>query len=358
MSFGSRPVASSLVLLVVAVLAGSVGGMGAQERPSSVLRKRTGPPSRTVHLDITVTPKGGGQAVAGLGAKDFRVLDDGKPREVTSFEAVDADKQPVEAILLVDSVNAAYTLVAQERIQISKFLRANGGRLALPMTLAVLTDTGLKLQPSYTRDGNVLAASLEKYTIGIREIGRSTGADGAVERLDDSLKALRTLTVYDAGRPGRKILLWVSPGWPLLSGPGVNLSAQQEEAFFHEITWVSTQLRESQTTVYAVNPLGVGESVDAAFYYAQFVDPVKKPTEVNAGNLGLQVLAVQTGGLVLNSMDVAGLLQRCVGENLAYYRISFEPPPNERWDTYHSLKVEVAGPGLTAHTSSGYYAEP
>lgn len=354
MSFASRPVASSLILLV-AVLAGSAG---AQERPSSVLRKRTGPPSRTVHLDITVTPKGGGQAVAGLGAQDFQLLDDGKPREVTSFEAVDAEKHPVEAVLLIDSVNAGYSLISQERIGIGKFLRANDGRLALPTTLAVLTDTGLKLQPSYTRDGNVLAASLDKYTIGMREIGRSTGAEGAVERLDDSLKALRTLTLYESGRPGRKIVLWVSPGWPLLSGPGVSLSARQEGMFFHEITWISTQLRESQTTLYAVNPLGVEESVEAAFYYSQFVDPVRKASKVTAGNLGLQVLAIQTGGLVLSSTDVAALLQQCVEENGAYYRVSFEPPANDPWDTYHSLKVEVEGPGLTAHTSSGYYAEP
>jgi hypothetical protein len=74
--------------------------------------------------------------------------------------------------------------------------------------------------------------------------------------------------------------------------------------------------------------------------------------------MGLQVLAIQSGGRALNSSDVSGLLAQCEEENVAYYRISFEPPPTERRDVYHELKVEVADRSLTAYTSTGYYAEP
>jgi VWFA-related protein len=306
---------------------------------------------------VVVTSKPG-QAVTGLSQQDFKLFDDKTPREITSFEAVDGQKEPVQAILLIDAVNTGYTEISQERIEIDKFLRANGGKLALPTALAVFGDQGIKIQGVYSRDGNVLADGLAKYTIGLRAIGRSAGFEGAAERLNDSLKAIRLLATYEAGRPGRKIILWVSPGWPLLSGPAVNVTGQQRAQIFSEITWLSAILRESQTSLYAINPLGVGESVAQAFYYQQFTAPVKKPADDNMGNLGLQVIATETGGLVLNSTDVSGLLQESVGDNVAYYRLSFEPPPTEQRDVYHSLKVTVAKPGLTAATSTGYYAEP
>ena len=330
---------------------------GARSAQSSVLHVRTAPPSRTILLDVVVTSKPG-QPVTGLSQQDFTILDDKTPREITSFEAVDGQKQPVEAILLIDAVNTGYTVIAQERTEIDKFLRANGGKLTLPTSLAVFGDQGIKMQGAYSRDGNALADNLAKYTIGLREIGRSAGFQGAAERLTDSLKAIRTLVQYESPRPGRKIILWVSPGWPLLSGPGMNLSGNQQTQVFNDITFLSAALREAQTSVYAIDPLGVGESVAQALAYEQFTDGVKKPSNDHIGNLALQVIANETGGLVRNSTGVSGLLQECVADNVAYYRLSFEPPPTEKRDVYHALKVTVAKPGLTVATSTGYYAEP
>jgi VWFA-related protein len=369
-----RVLSRSVLAVVMALLAGSSSGNAqqpaapqanqpgsspeaARSPDSSVLHTRTGPPSRTIHLDVLVTSRPG-QPVTGLGQKDFTILDDKTSREITSFEEVDARKQPVEAILLIDAVNTGYTVIAQERIEIDKFLRANGGKLTLPTSLAVFGDQGIKMQSGYSRDGNALADVLAKYTISLREIGRSAGFQGAEERLDDSLKAIRMLTAYESQRPGRKIILWVSPGWPLLSGPGINLTGDLKTQIFNEITLLSTTLREAETSVYAINPLGVGESVAQAFYYEQFTEGVRKAADDNVGNLGLQVIATETGGLVRNSTDVSGLLQESVGDNAAYYRLSFEPPPSEKRDVYHSLKVTVAKPGVTVATSTGYYAEP
>jgi VWFA-related protein len=345
--------------LLAALLLGPMAGVGQQAtRPnSSGLNVRTGPPSRTITLDVVVTSRPG-EVVTGLSQKDFEVLDDKTPREITSFEAVDTNKQPVQAILLIDAVNTGATEIAQERIEIDKFLRANGGRLTLPTALAVFGDDGIKLQGGYSRDGKGLADALAKYTIGLRAIGRAGGLEGAAERLNDSLKAIRLLAAYEAQRPGRKIILWVSPGWPLLSGPGIDLTGDQQAAIFNDVTWLSTTLREAQTSVYAVDPLGVGESVAKAFYYQMFTKGVKGANDVSIGNLGVQVIASETGGLVRNSTNVSGLLQECVGDNVAYYRLSFEPPPTEKREVYHPLKVAVARPGTTVSTSTGYYAEP
>jgi hypothetical protein len=85
---------------------------------------------------------------------------------------------------------------------------------------------------------------------------------------------------------------------------------------------------------------------------------VTKPSQANVGNIGLQVLAVQTGGLVLNSSnDVSALLQRAFVDAAAWYEISFQPVPSEP-NEYHQIEIKVDKPGLTARTRTGYYAQP
>jgi VWFA-related protein len=223
----------------------------------------------------------------------------------------------------------------------------------------VATDTGAKLAENFSSDGNALGAAMDRDQIGLRDIGRSAGFYGASERLQYSLGALNQLITTEAPRPGRKILLWVSPGWPILSGPNVELDAKQQDQIFGQIVALSTQLRQARITLYSVNPLGAGESVFRGTYYEEFVKGVSKPSQVNLGNLALQVLALQSGGLELDyNNDLAGLLQKCVSDAAPFYEISFAAPAAERPDEYHRIEIKLAKPGLTARTRQGYYAQP
>ena len=310
-----------------------------------------------IHLDVVVTPKSGAP-VAGLQQQDFTVLDNKSPRPVTSFHASGGTQTPLEVVLLVDAVNISYQRLAYARAEIEKFLRANEGHLAHPTTLAIFTDDGIKIQEGSSSDGNALSSDLEKYSIGLRSIRRSS-LDGGDERLQLSLNALHDLIVREAGRPGRKIILWVSPGWPLLSGPRVDLSAKQQQMIFADIVNLSTELRQAHTTLYSIDPLGADESIQHNFYYEQFLKGVSKPSQVNLGNLALQVIATQTGGQALTSSnDVSALLQKAMADTDAYYELSFDPPPAEQHNEYHHIEVQVAKPGLTARTLQGYYAQP
>jgi hypothetical protein len=86
---------------------------------------------------------------------------------------------------------------------------------------------------------------------------------------------------------------------------------------------------------------------------------VKKPSQVQIGNLGLQVLAHQSGGRVLNSSnDVAGEIATCVTDASAFYVITFDGLPGDGPNEYHALDMKMDKPGLTAHTRTGYYAQP
>jgi hypothetical protein len=140
-----------------------------------------------------------------------------------SFHAVEGTATadpPVEVILLVDEVNTSFERVAFERDQIEQFLRRNGGELARPVSLVFLSDSGATIGKTSSQDGNAVIADLKQKESGLRTIGRSQGFYGASDRQQLSLHAIEQLADYEATKPGRKLVVWISPGWPLLSGPG------------------------------------------------------------------------------------------------------------------------------------------
>jgi VWFA-related protein len=311
-------------------------------------------PASTINLDVVVTAKSG-PPVGSLQQQNFTLFDNKSPRPIASFKA---SQDPVHVILVIDAVNTDYQIVAYERQQLDRFLHANGGSLSQPTTLVFFTDKGVEMEKTYTTNGNELSGSLDSYAIGLRDIRRSSQYQG-VDRFQLSIKALGEIVASQENLPGRKMILWVSPGWPLLSGPGIVLDARQLDQAFSMIVGLSTQLRLAQATLYAISPLGSGEGVGRSNYYEDFLKGVKKPGDSTLGALSLQVLAAQSGGLVFyGSNDVSSLLQKCLEDARAYYVLSFVPPPADHRDEYHSLQIQVDKPGLTARTRQGYYAQP
>jgi VWFA-related protein len=311
-----------------------------------------------VRLNVHVAPKKGPETTE-LQSTDFTVLDNNAAQPVQSFNAVTSSQGRVKVILLIDAVNTDFSRVAYAREQAQKFLKANHGQLENPTTVAVLTDRGTQIQKSFTSDGNALSASLDHYTIGLREITRSSGIWGADERVDTSLRAVRELMAYASSLPGRKILLWISPGWPLLSGVRIQLSSQQQNQIFANVVAFSNELQQSDVTLYSINPLGVNESPYRADYYQSFIKGVTTPGHTDLADLSLQVLAVQSGGLALNgNNDVVGGLTTCVADLNSWYEITIPAARADHPNEYHQIKVKTDKPGLVARTRDGYYAQP
>jgi VWFA-related protein len=314
-------------------------------------------PASTIDLNVVVTAKSG-PPVAGLQQQDFTVFDNKAQRPITSFKAMTGSQDPIHVILVIDAVNVFYQTIAYEREQMDNFLHANGGRLAQPTTLVFFTDNGVELQNSYSTDGNELSSTLDQHTISLRNILRSSQYQGQ-DRFNLSLKALGEIVESQKNLPGRKMILWVSPGWPLLSGPRIYLDAKQANQIFGSIVGLSTELRRAGVTLYAISPLGTNEGVGREFYYQEYIKGVSKPNNAQLGNLSLQVLAVQSGGLALSgSNDVAKLVEQCMADAQAYYQLSFTPPPADHQDEYHNVEVRLDKPGLTARTRLGYYNQP
>jgi VWFA-related protein len=318
---------------------------------------------RRITLDVLVTDKSG-KPVPGLGQQDFTLLDNKQPQKILSFEAVQGGAAtadpPVEVILLVDQVNTNFTSVSFERSQIEKFLKAAGGELPRPVSLAVLSDSGMSISNLTTRDGSALATELDKNQAGLRSITRSQGVYGAQDRIGVSLNALQQLADYETPRPGRTLVIWISPGWPFLTGPREILSDKEQQRLFGNIVGLSDRLRQARITLYSIDPLGTADAGSSRiFYYEEFVKGVKKPRQVQIGNLALQVLASQSGGRVLNSNnDITGEIAACVADANAFYVLTFDRLLGDGPNEYHSLDIKFDKPGLKALTRTGYYAQP
>ncbi|MGB7307543.1 MAG: VWA domain-containing protein [Candidatus Acidiferrales bacterium] len=309
-----------------------------------------------IDLDVVVTPKSG-PPVGDLQQQDFTVLDNKVPRPIASFRAVNGRNAPVEIVLVIDAVNANYTSVSYQRAQIEKFLRADEGRIARPIALAIFTDQGSRIVGNFSTDGNALSAELDREDVALRSVERSTGFWGATERWQISLQAMTQLITTVASDPGRKIVICISPGWPLLSGPRVQLSSKMQRQIFGDVVNLSTQMRRGRVTLYSVDPFGPGESMIRTFYYEEFLKGISKPSQALPGDLGLQVLAVQSGGLAIAAgNDIVGDLQQCLGNVAPYYEISFDPAPATQADPYHQLEIKIAKSGLIARTRQGYYS--
>jgi VWFA-related protein len=316
------------------------------------------PAEGRIHLDVVVTDKAG-NPVSGLELQNFTLKDDNQPAKILSFHSTGAaivkDSHPVEVIVLLDAVNLGLQTVTQSREQISRFLRQNGGHLAQPVSIFVFTDGGVKvlLQPSM--DGNALAAQLDKTDTGLRTVGRSAQY-GGLDRLDLSLKAISSIARSQVKRPGRKLLIWAGPGWPLLDRPGLETTSTGEQQIFKAIVDLSTTLREAHMAVYSVT---MGDPHLGTYLYQDYLKGVKTAEKAHPANLGLKVLAVQSGGqAIAPDNDITGQIDRCIQDAGAFYTISFDPPPADKANEYHDLKVEVDKPGLTARTNTGYYNQP
>jgi len=362
--------AISFCLPVLAAGQTAPAGAGQLPNPTLQLRpppKKIAPPSPVtpegrIHLDVVVSDAEGKPAMDLL-PPDFTILDNDKPRKVLSFRAYDGisvkPDPPVEVILLVDTVNLRFQESSFVRQEIARFLRQSGGKLAQPVSIMLLSGAGLRVQPRPSSDGNALVSVLDQIKGSVHGIYGAMGAEGDMQRFQLSLRQMTVIAENEARKPGRKLLIWVGPGWPMLIGDNYMFNARDQIGYFKAIVELSSTMREARMALYSVSPANSGDPGGRDFLYRDFLKGVPVATKADTGNLALKVLAAQSGGRILGpDNDVAGQINNCIADANAFYRLSFNPPAAEHADEYHDLKVVVDKPGLTVRTTSGYYGQP
>lgn len=162
---------------LVLCLAGSLGaktasGTGPPAQPRGALALQSQVPAQLIslasdaaqgliNLDVVVT-NSSGKPISSLGPKDFTLLDNGQPQKILSFHEYDGISStpdpPVEVILLIDTINMPFDLVAFEQKGVERLLRRNGGHLGQPVSIFGLSDAGFWTLAQPSSDGNALAA--------------------------------------------------------------------------------------------------------------------------------------------------------------------------------------------------------
>jgi hypothetical protein len=111
--------------------------------------------------------------------------------------------------------------------------------------------------------------------------------------------------------------------------------------------------------MYSIDPTRGASAGVRTTFYENFTKGLTDPKKAEVGDLGLAVLATQSGGrAIFGNNSITSSLERCVEDGNAYYEVSIEAPGADHADTFHSLGVKLAEPGLAARTWDGYYAQP
>jgi VWFA-related protein len=362
-----------LICIVLLSVVSPLSSQSSLQQSTVPAASATGTTNSIVTLDVVVANKAG-KPQAGLQEQDFILSDNKAPQKIVSFHSIEEPGTPavppVEIVLVIDTVNTSPQTVANERLQIQKYLRQNSGKLPHPTSIVVFSDSGLKNLGEPSLDGNTLATALGgNDVIGLHAMHQASGENGDFERLMSSVSKLYSLAGLEAKKPGKKIVVWISPGWPLLASAGNEMYSKGKEQLFSTLAMVSNGLRLARITLYSVDPEGASggdfgrlQTKDQQFSrtsYDSYLKGVQSAKQMMPPNLSLQVLATRSGGRVLLlGNDLGAQIDDCVSDTKAYYVLSFESAPTEHPNEYHNLELKVDKPGLTARTSGGYYAQP
>ena len=368
-----------------------------------------------ITLDVQVTDSAG-RPVPGLKLSDFAVHDGGKA--VQNLQLAPAGSEPTEIIFLIDPLSADFEEIARSKQQIRNLVEKDGGKLPYSVSVAWLDlspikhakgqaaparliSTGGPVQTVVipidnnraslhvllaSQDGMALGHAIDKAEIYPPGILAAQGAQGREQRVRLSLQALNVVASAESERPGHKLVLWISPGWPLLN----QHDDGGRQQLFNFVVAVNTELIQSRVTLFAIDPLGVTgqmnefqsspmsggiSSAESAANTSAFnqgliasaQDGSVTPTllaprnvqQVKANDVGLPALALQSGGQVLaKSNDISAELAECVAEAASFYTLSYDAPAAKKPNEYHAIDVRVARPGLMVRTRAGYYGQP
>ena len=190
-------------------------------------------------------------------------------------------------------------------------------------------------------------------------------------RIAHTADGLMSIARYLAGFPGRKVVIWFSASFPL------SLSVVDPEDFdvyrsyADRIRATTNLLSDAQVAVYTVDARGlVGNLIadpsdtgrDADGRMALTVDAhmkanSKETFERFSTEDSLTKVAEETGGRVfLNTNDFDRAIAESIRDSSNFYEIGYYPT-HKQWDgKFHTVKVKVAGNGLTVRHRRGYYA--
>jgi VWFA-related protein len=354
---------------------------------------RQQPPSfrtgvQLIRIDVSVLD-GKRQPVRGLQASDFTVLEDGTPRPIRAFQAVDraAAAAPVTAPLPSHNVATNRTgddtsrliLILMDRsiptdrpMIVARQIADAAVDAMAPGDLAAIVTTGGGVPQNLTSDRARLHKTIatSDWSQTPSRAQQDQGA-GEYDPLSDG-RCLCGLCVMDTitrianelrDVPRRKVLLFVGSNLIVQAGPRpMNADVGCDKRVRDSRERLFDALGTSGLTVHSIDPQGlatVGPATrasvpngvanrDGAVLNGQLT---RERQEFMAAQGNLDVLPALTGGrTILNSNEPQRMVPAVLHESDTYYLLAFEPIEATR-DVRHAIEVKVARKGVDVHTA-------
>ncbi len=419
-----------IALALTALLAVSAGAQNQTAKPDDepVIRIST----ELVQLDVVVTDKNG-RVVKNLSKDDFIISEVGKRQQVSFFQFVDAaggkvvtaptavpeaqkrqglteaDVRRVFAFV-VDDLTIRYEDLKDLRQMLTDFvdqrmqdndlvaiIRTVGGKGLLQQftsdkellrrAIASLTATTHPFSVFHNPQGERLTQEFLTPAGGggespavsggaVDAAGETIDIDNPFEDTNKTLRAYMTLGtaafVIDSLKqlPGRKTMVLVSGGFPLLSAtPGTTSSAIA--AYFQDLTDRATRSGVAINTfdTRGLQATGVASFEDtpgksslggATAGFGRQPDESllgsKNPIDTFENQQGLRVLAADTGGIaVLNKNNFREALDKILNASEAYYILAYTPIDQNFKGDFRKLEIKVKG-DYKVYSRKGYLA--
>jgi VWFA-related protein len=355
----------------MALLAPTTSSPGTQSPGTPQASFRAG--IELIQVDVAVLAEDGGP-LRGLTQSDFTILEDGRPRPVASFAAVDlAPPSRPPAVWMTeappdvttnDRVGKGVVVIAIDDGSLSTNGELWGVGKARTIARTIVNGLGrddlaavvftehANTAQNFTSDRRLLLAAIDKAAL-FPAPSRPDSADPldnrrpscpcgvcSIETLERVAEALVSL------RQERKTIFYISPGvqidtsmspFEALPAPFAAFKDGCERQKHGALIDTFRRAQLANVTISAVDPNGRhGKS------YPDF----------------LRAIAENTGGrAVVNDNDPELQIGRLLVESSAYYLLGFEPAPHKAGGGFHRIQVKVAGGAAQVRARSGYFAE-
>jgi VWFA-related protein len=369
-----------------------------------------------VQVPVVVLDKQGAH-LPGLTKDFFEILENGKPREIATFEEFKAISQPLVSaaetpstfsnttgnsrvprnttVIVLDTVNTPFLDQAYGRKELIRYLARNldsGQALAL----AVLTSKGVRIAQNITQDPAALLQSVNRLA-GELSTMEETGIDAQAQAAESTpgsfsstvdapsptLSSYITLRSFvlsgDAGLnrlqqdqaieatmrgfldiswalsgiPGRKSLIWATGSFPFYMNSPGAVPGGPLSALYER---TMKALNDAQISVYPVDVRGLVNTNSAPAAYRGPANSVARNWLHNSSVETLRDFAEMTGGVAFYSTnDIADSFHRAIADSASYYLVSYYLDTANRNPGWRKLKVKVNRKGVEVRSRNGFF---
>ncbi len=351
--------------------------------------------ARLVPISVVVQDKRG-NPVPGLTANDFRIVERGKEQPIALFSVesaatanaaarvpntftnrIDGPAAAGVTVILYDRLNTRDIHQQQAREHLITFLKQI--RPSDRVGLYVLESNAVRVLHDFTQDAASLLKAIDRAASGTSAALAGSqdklpaGATGDLDaelaaflrgselamqsffleqRARASSGALEGIAAHLAGIRGRKSVIWISSGFPIMFSDGMiprNMSP--------EVLRATRALSHSDVAIYPVDARGLmgAFSTEPGARKQEFatLDTLMRNTDTS------EIIAEQTGGRAFfNTNDLGSAIIRAVEDTNLTYILGYYPQ-NENWDgRFRDIKVSVARRDVDVRHRRGYFAHP